>query len=72
MSDDNVSGDSGGDGGRIATFEFKVGDEFKTADQVVDGLMHFGLIEHQDKVGLDLVVVHPFSIGWIEEEDKGI
>ena len=52
---------------KIATFEFKEGETFKTADQIIDGMMHFGLIEYYDEHNLDLVIIKDFSIGWMEE-----
>ena len=66
---------------KIATFKFDVGDEFKNAEQVVKGLLHFGLVEYQNKKkdpkkgGIllpdlpQIVVKRTFTIGW-EEEDE--
>jgi hypothetical protein len=54
---------------KIATFEFKKGDEFKTADQIIDGMMHFELIGYANDTHLELEILKDFSIGWLEKEE---
>jgi hypothetical protein len=65
---------------KIVTYPFKLGDEIESAQQIIRGLLHFGLIEKQrekaeKKSGGILLpempnyrVIVPFTIGW-EEKD---
>jgi len=53
---------------KVTTFEFKKDEEFKTADQIIDGMMHFELVGYTNKTDIGLVVLKDFSIGWLEED----
>lgn len=65
---------------KIVTFPFNKGDEIESAQQMIRGLLHFGLIEEQrekaEKAAGGILlpelpnyrVIVPFTIGW-EEKD---
>ncbi len=52
------------------SFTFKAGEEYKTAEQIVDAMMNFGLVEYSTDYNLELIVVKDFDIRWEENEDE--